>query len=46
MNVLYSNLWQIPVIQSYNGSDLVLQQVVNQLVIVLYSFFIYMVSCK
>lgn len=44
--MLCTNLWEIPVIQSNNRSDLVLQQIVNQIIIVLYSFFIYMVSCK
>lgn len=46
ISILYTNLWEIPVIQSNNRSDLVLQQMVNQFIIVLYSFFIYMVSCK
>lgn len=46
ISILYTNLWEIPVIQSNNRSDLVLQQMVNQFIIVLYSFFIYMVSCE
>lgn len=33
-------------VQSDNGGDLVLQQMVYQFIIVLYSFLIYMVSCE
>lgn len=46
MKGLHTDLWKIPVIQRDNRSDLALQQMVNQLIIVLYSLFIYMVSCK
>lgn len=41
---LRTNLREIPVIQSYNGSDLAAQQMINQIVVVLNSSFVDMIS--
>ena len=40
------DLWQVPVVQCHYGSDLVLQQTVDQVVVVLDSFLVHMISCR
>ena len=46
ISILHPNLGKIPVIQSDHGSDVVFQQMVNQLTVVLDSSFIDMVGCR
>lgn len=43
-NVVY--LRQIPVVESNNGSDVVLQQMIDQVVVVLHSLFVHMFGWK
>lgn len=41
-----THLWQVPMIQGHNGSDIIFKQLINKNIVVLQSFLIHMVSCK
>lgn len=41
-----THLWQVPMIQGHNGSDVIFKQLINKNIVVLQSFLIHMVSCK
>lgn len=41
-----THLWQVPMIKSHNGSDIIFKQLINKSIVILHSFLIHMVSCK